>query len=91
MSREFHAAVAAMHENNARRFAANDDANKRHVTCRIDDCIYVYLHEDGVHMQTQCVAIPDAWWDNWPSDTTVRRRIHRCAEIGSARITSLDD
>lgn len=68
-------------------FARNE---KLHVECRIDDKIYVYLHEDGVHVETLHVSIPPAWWDNWPSDATVRRHVHRHADIGSVRITSLE-
>jgi hypothetical protein len=91
MSREFYAAMESYHAANAKQFAANDDGVSRHVECRIDDMIYVYLIEDGVHIQTQHVSIPDAWWENWPrSEATVRRYIHRYADIGSARITSLD-
>lgn len=91
MSREFYQAVANMHEDNARKFAANTDGKKRHVTCRIcTDQIYVYLYEDGVHIQTQTVDIPDKWFENWPSDKTVRARVRRCANIGSVRITILD-
>jgi hypothetical protein len=90
MSREFYQAVALMHEDNAKQFAANADGKSRHVECRISDVIYVYLIEDGVHIQTQHVDIPDPWWENWPSDATVRRLVHRYADIGNVRITSLD-
>jgi hypothetical protein len=58
--------------------------------CRISDMIYVYLIEDGVRIQTQHVTIPDTWWENWPTDATVRAYVHRYADIGSARITDLE-
>ena len=90
MSREFYQAVQCMHEDNANKFAANNDGVKRHVECRIVDQIYVYLFEDGHHIQTQHVDIPDAWMENWPSEATVRKRIRRYATIGNVRITSLD-
>lgn len=90
MSREFQQAVQVMHEANAKTFARNSDGKKRHVECRIDDQIYVYLYEDGAHIQTQHVEIPDAWEGSWPSDATVKRHIRRFADIGSVRITSLD-
>ena len=90
MSREFYAAVAAMHDENAQQFSANDDGIKRHVTCRVDDKIYVYLHEDNCHIQTQQIPIPESWWDRWPSDSTVRRYIRNRARIGSVRITEIE-
>lgn len=89
MSREFYAAVQAYHSDLARNFATSGDGT-RHVECRIDDQIYVYLHEDGVHIQTQHAQIPDAWWKRWPADATVRRYVHLSCDIGSARITSLE-
>ena len=90
MSREFYAAVAAMHDENAQQFSANDDGIKRHVTCRVDDKIYVYLHEDDCHIQTQQIPIPAEWWNRWPSDSTVRRYIRNRARIGSVRITEIE-
>lgn len=71
MSREYYQAVALMHQDNAERFVANADEIKRHVECRIDDLIYVYLYEGDIHIQTQHVTVPDDWWDNWPSNATV--------------------
>lgn len=90
MSREFYQAIENMHRANAETFANGGDGVKRHVECRITDAIYVYLFEDGVHIQTQHVEIPDAWQDNFPTDATVKRYIHRFATIGGVRITSLD-
>ena len=77
-----------MHEDIAKQFAAGGSV-KRHVECRCTDEIYVYLYEDGIHIQTQTVAIPEAWWENWPSDETVRKHVHRHAVIGSHPITDI--
>jgi hypothetical protein len=90
MSREFYATVQQIHAANASQFAANQDGKSRRVECRITDRIYVYLYEDGTHIQTQHVDIPEAWWGNWPSGATVRRYVHRMADIGSIPITSLE-
>ena len=90
MSREFYDAVQSMHEDNAARFSENDDGVRREVKCRISDRIYVYLFENGVHIQTQRVDPPESWWDNWPSDATVKRYVRRMATIGNVRITNLN-
>ena len=90
MSREFYQKVALMHEDIAGRFAAGGDGISRHVEVRIDDQIYVYLIEDGAHIQTQHVDVPAEWWDNWPTEATVRRLIRRNCDLGAARITTLD-
>jgi len=79
-----------MHDSIAKAFAAGGDGKSRHVECRISDQIYVYLFEDGEHIQTQHVDIPESWFDSWPADATVRRRIRRCCDLGVARITTLD-
>lgn len=90
MSREFYQAIECYHAANAATFAANNDGKKRRVECRIVDQIYVYLIEDDTHIQTQHVDIPEAWFDNWPTDATVKKRVRRYADIGNVRITSLD-
>jgi hypothetical protein len=90
MSMEYYSAMAQYHQSRAERFAANENSVIRHVECRTTDQIYVYLYEDGVHIQTQHVDVPATWWDRWPSDATVRRHVHKHADIGSARITTLD-
>jgi hypothetical protein len=90
MSREYYDAIDSYHQSLAAEFAANQPPASRHVECRISDRIYVYLHENGIHIQTQHVDIPDAWFERWPSEATVRRRVRRYAIIGNARITSLD-
>ena len=63
---------------------------KPHATVRITDQMYVYQHRGDVHVETQTVAIPDRWQDNWPSDNTVRRYIRRLADV-EGPITNLDD
>lgn len=65
------------------------DGVSRHVECRISDKIYVYLYSGDVRVETQHVDIPAGWWEAWPSESTVRRHIRRCADIGAARITSI--
>jgi len=89
MSDKFYDTMEAIHDDIADRFAAAADGVARHVECRIDDMIYVYLFEGGEHIQTQHVEIPEAWGENWPSDDTIRRLVHRRANIGKVRITSL--
>ena len=90
MSEKFYATMKTVGEAIAAEFAAGGDGKRRHVTCRCDDMIYVYLHVDGVHVQTEHVDIPEAWWDHWPTDATVRRYIRRQCRLGGARITDLD-
>lgn len=90
MSREYQQLLDSVHEDITRKFVAAETPAERHVECRIDDMIYVYLYVDGVHIQTQHVDIPDRWMDRgWPTDATVRRHIRRYADIGRARITTL--
>lgn len=84
------AAIANYHEDRATIFAANNDGKSRHVECRIADLVYVYLHEDAVHIQTQEIEIPKRWWNRWPSEATVKTYIHLHARIGGVRITTLD-
>ena len=90
MSREYHEKVGLMHDDIAKRFAAGGDGVQREVRVRITDRIYVYLPEDGVHVQTQHVEIPDAWWERWPSEATVRRQIRSQCDLGAARITTME-
>lgn len=92
MSQEFYQTMANHHSSRAKNFSSNSDGINRYVKCRIDGdgYIYVYLFEDGVHIQTQTLEIPNRWFDNWPSDDTVRRYIHNHARIGSAPIIDLN-
>ena len=92
MSREFYAVLERFHRENACTFVRNNDGIKRHVTVRIvGEVAYVYLHENGVHIQTQHVEFPDRWMDNWPrSERTVKAYIRRNADIGSVPIVDLD-
>jgi hypothetical protein len=93
MSHEFYQTMARYHQDRAEQFSSSKgDGIRRHVECRIadDDIIYVYLYEDGIHVQTQNVRIPDRWYVNWPSDTTIRRYIRSATTIGSVRITNLN-
>lgn len=89
MSREFENQIAGYHHELAKQFAAGRDGKKRHIECRITDEIYVYLWEDGVHIQTQTVPIPPNWRRRWPSDAQVRFYIRNRCQLGAARITTL--
>ena len=91
MSREYYQAMEVYHDELAAKFAAGKDGVKRHVEVRINDKIYVYLHENGTHVQTQTIDIPDAWYDNcWPNEDAIRRFIRRHCQLGRARITTLE-
>lgn len=94
MSREFAAAMDAYHTSNATRWRKLP-SSRRYAEVRVDDVLYVYLHEidvDGsdLHIQTQAASIPKSWWDNWPSDATVRRYLHQQLDLGGTRITTLE-
>jgi hypothetical protein len=89
MSREYQQFLDGMHDDIAHRFTRGGDGVKRHVECRIADKIYVYLYEDGAHIQTQTVEIPAGWQRRWPSDGQVRFFVRQRLNLGKARITSL--
>ena len=70
--------------------ATNARARAREVRVRFDDRIYVYLYEDGLHVDTLHLDWPARWDDRWPSAATVRRYIRKQVDLGSAKITTLD-
>lgn len=84
MSMEWQDFLDKYHQDLANEFQKGGKG--RYVTYHAEDVIYVYLHQDGVHVQTQHVDIPESWWERWPSEETVVRRIRKYARIGSARI-----
>jgi len=62
--REFYDKMATYHQNDQARWAKRSTP-KRRLGVRIADQMYVYVHEDGVHIRTLHVAVPDRQMEHW--------------------------
>lgn len=87
MSREYQAFVSDVHADIAADFSASPVG--RHVEVEITDRVAVYLFVGDDNVQIQTLDIPDAWERRMPTDATIRRYIHRYAQIGRAPITEI--
>ena len=69
----------------------------RHIEVRIADQVYVYLHDDAIHVETINAPIPASWWGRGShddaivvTDRTIRRFVRSLPEAwGWGRITDL--
>lgn len=85
--REFYEKMEAYHEDDQRRWATPHTPGRRLGVRICTDAMYVYVHEDGIHIRTLHVSIPDSQMEHWTwSEQHIRRLAREAAGVLGQRV-----